>query len=229
MLYLYIQIRQKMYKGSHENRSRYDNPYFKESLEFSKIDFQTFISNIRHVLKAIGISYETLCRSIQAEGVHVNKDYPAKVASGKSMAPSLVYCSFFARKLNISLYRLLTPTTDFQPWFDSEVRSGKYSYSGPIVKFHGSKKKQLRISIKQGGLISLTGLQLNKEVIVSGGRIREVLNNGMVLNLGHFQGGVMEYRSQIIFLKNYPVTTSSFNSNPPTLPEPKKSIFNSNI
>ena len=166
-----------------------------------------------------------MCRSIQADGIHVNKDYPARVARGKCVAPSLVYCSFFARKLNLPLYKLLSPTAEFQTWFISELQAGKYSYPGPIVKFRATKNNKLRISIKQGGLISTKGLELNKEVIVSGGRIREILDGGKVLNLGHYPTGPVQFKPQFIYLENFPVSTNSFNPKRTPISLPKRRIF----
>lgn len=219
-----------MYKGNIRTRANRENNYYVSSLESSKAEFRTFISNVRYALKLIGISYESLCRIIDAEGIHVNKDYPARVLRGKCHAPSLIYLNFFSKKLDIPLFKLLSPPLDFQDWFFSCFHTGNYTFPGPIVRFKGLKNNTLCINIKKGGLISTKGLQLDKNVIVKGGRIREVLNDGRVLNLGYNSNNAIKMETQKLFLKSQGLSNFKFNGEKkPLISVPKRIQFNSHL
>ena len=220
-----------MYKGTIHTRAHFENKTYITANKNAIEGYLTFISNLKYVLKHIGISYETLCRIIDADGIHVNKDYPNRVFNGKCLSPSLTYCSFFTQKLNLPFHQLIMPTKEFRAFFDSlTTKSNEYTFNGPIVKFKGLKTGALRIEIIKGGYISVKGLNLDREVLITGGRITEIFENGRVLQLEAYPDGPyqqLKYKKYLKSFKYQKVIPTSHSSLSLTIP--KKINFNTNL
>jgi len=119
------------------------------------------------------------------------------------------------------------PFEEFKDWFEEQIMKGTYKYLGPIVRFKSIKTGKLKIEIIQGGKISVKGLNLDRNVVVTGGRIKEILNNGRVLCLEHFPEGLFRNYSYEVFLQTIKYKkVIARNQSEFSIPIPKKPKLN---